>query len=311
MRAFVLAFAAIHLFCAGIVSAEGKGRGTLGVATNIEDALIYINGEKKATAGDGYTEILVNEGGYEVTVEKRSKDGKSILRGVRNVFVGEDTFVRITVNTERYPAGEDIPLAHPQTSTRAEKAGEHREIFVEERIDGLKFVLIRAGSFVMGSPIHEALRDEDERQHEVAITCEYYMQTTEVTQGVWKAVMGGNPAGFKDCGEDCPVEDVSWEDVQVFIGRLNDMLGTDTYRLPTEGEWEYACRAGTEGPFTYGECLSADQANYDGNYPMKGCPKGSNVAKPLRVASFAPNACGLYDMHGNVWEWCQDWSPKK
>lgn len=133
------------------------------------------------------------------------------------------------------------------------------------------------------------------------------MQTTEVTQGQWRAVMGDNPSRFKNCGDDCPVESVSWNDVQEFIRRLNDRVGTGKYRLPTEAEWEYACRAETETPFSFGECLSTGEANYNGNHPLSGCPKGEYRGKTVAVASFFPNQWGLYDMHGNVWEWCQDW----
>jgi len=171
---------------------------------------------------------------------------------------------------------------------------------------GMKFVRIPAGSFMMGSPSGEPGHESDETQHRVSISNSFYMQTTEVTQGQWKAVMGSNPSKFTDCGDNCPVENVSWDDVQGFIKKLNQK-GEGTYRLPTEAEWEYAARAGTTTPFSFGDCLAADQANYDGNNPLSGCPKGAYRQKTVRVGSFAPNAWGLYDMHGNVWEWCADW----
>jgi formylglycine-generating enzyme required for sulfatase activity len=101
---------------------------------------------------------------------------------------------------------------------------------------------------------------------------------------------------------------VSWNDVQGFIKKLNHMEGSGIYRMPTEAEWEYAARSGTTTtPFAFGRCLSTDQANYDGNYPLAECPKGQFRKKTLPVGSFSPNDWGLYDMHGNVWEWCQDW----
>ena len=172
---------------------------------------------------------------------------------------------------------------------------------------GMRFVLIPAGSFTMGSPASEPKRFDDERQHRVSISRAFYMQITEVTQGQWREVMGDNPSHFKNCGDDCPVENISWYDVQSFIRNLNKREGTKKYRLPTEAEWEYACRAGTNTPFFFGGCLSTDEANYDGNYPMPGCPKGRCRGKPISVDKFPPNAWGLYGMHGNVWEWCQDW----
>ncbi len=171
---------------------------------------------------------------------------------------------------------------------------------------GMTFNLIPAGTFMMGSPEDEPERRDRETQHQVTLTKSFYMQTTEVTQGQWKAVMGSNPSYFSNCGDDCPVEMVSWNDVQEFITELHK-LGESTYRLPTEAEWEYAARAGTTTQFNTGHCLSTDQANYDGNYPYTGCPSGEYRGKPLPVASFAPNAWGLYDMHGNVWEWVQGW----
>ena len=171
----------------------------------------------------------------------------------------------------------------------------------------MKFVLIPPGEFLMGSPEDEPGRRNDEKQHRVTISRAFYMQTTQVTQGQWEKLMGDNPSHFKDGGENCPVEQVSWDDVQKFIKKLNETGETDKYRLPTEAEWEYACRAGTTTPFYFGECLSTDEANYDGKYPLGDCPKGEYREKTVPVRSFPPNDWGLYDMHGNVWEWCRDW----
>ncbi len=171
---------------------------------------------------------------------------------------------------------------------------------------GMTFAYIPPGSFMMGSPGSEPKRKNDEAQHSVTLTKGFYMQTTEVTQGQWKEVMGNNPSYFSS-GNDCPVEQVLWAGAQEFIRKLNRMEGGDKYRLPTEAQWEYAARAGTTTPFAFGRCLSTNQANYDGNKPMPGCSKGQWMEKPISVASFQPNAWGLYDMHGNVWEWCQDW----
>ncbi|MDM8541733.1 SUMF1/EgtB/PvdO family nonheme iron enzyme [Desulfococcaceae bacterium HSG9] len=172
---------------------------------------------------------------------------------------------------------------------------------------GMEFVHIPPGVFMMGSPKYEQgrARYSKERLHKVILTKGFYMQTTEVTQGQWEKVMGKNPSSFKGCGDDCPVEMVSWNDTQKFIQKLNSDAKNTRYSLPTEAQWEYACRAGTQTPFAFGKCLSADQANYNGN-PLSGCTKGRSRRKTMPVASFNPNAWGLYDMHGNVWEWCQD-----
>ena len=171
---------------------------------------------------------------------------------------------------------------------------------------GMDFILIQPGSFMMGSPPRECGRDTDETLHRVEISRPYFLQNTPVTQQQWQQVMGTNPSWFKH--PDHPVECVSWEDVQDFITALNRRrLGT--YRLPTEAEWEYACRAGGNSPFSVGngEDLDAEQANFDGDYPYgRGLRKASPGAT-TPVKSYRPNRWGLYDMHGNVWEWCQDW----
>ncbi|NJL60456.1 MAG: formylglycine-generating enzyme family protein [Desulfobacteraceae bacterium] len=171
----------------------------------------------------------------------------------------------------------------------------------------MTFKLIPAGIFMMGSlPDEPGLSPNEVHQHQVTLTNSFYMQITEVTQGQWKAVMDSNPSYFSTCGDNCPVERLSWDDAQSFITKMNQR-GEGAYRLPTEAEWEYAARGGTSTWFAFGNCLSSDQANYDGRCPLPGCASGQYRAKTLPVMSFAPNAFGLYDMHGNVWEWVQDW----
>ncbi len=165
-------------------------------------------------------------------------------------------------------------------------------------------VLIPAGDFMMGSPRDEAERDDDEQLHPVTIARPYYMGATEVTQAQWRAVMGSHRGHFKGA-VDLPVEMVSWTDATAFCRELSETLGRDVH-LPTEAQWEYACRAGMSMPFHTGETLSTGQANYDGHYPYRDGRKGMYREKTTPVGSFAPNAFGLYDMHGNVWEWCSD-----
>ncbi len=154
------------------------------------------------------------------------------------------------------------------------------------------FVYIPPGKFMMGSPGDEPGRGGDETLHDVRLTRGFYLQTTPVTQRQYEEVMGNNPSRFKESGPEAPVENVSWKDAQDFIRKLNQQEGKDVYRLPTEAEWEYACRAGTDTPFFFGRCLSTDEANYDGNHPLKGCPKGEYPQKTTPIKSFPPNAWG-------------------
>jgi sulfatase modifying factor 1 len=170
---------------------------------------------------------------------------------------------------------------------------------------GMKFVWIPPGTFMMGSPKEEKERFSNETLHKVTLTKGFYMGIHLVTQEQWQAVMGSNPSYFK--GErNLPVETVSWEDCQEFIKRLR-AKDEKPYRLPSEAEWEFCCRAGTATPFFFGDTLSADQANYDGQYTYGNGKKGVYREKTTPVCSFPANAWGLHDMHGNLGQWCQDW----
>jgi formylglycine-generating enzyme required for sulfatase activity len=155
-----------------------------------------------------------------------------------------------------------------------------------------QFVLVAAGRFGMGSETGDA----DERPvHQVTISRAFYLQKTEVTQAQWQAVMGSNPSFHSSCGASCPVEQVSWDDVQLFVQKLNQATGLN-YRLPTEAEWEYAARAGTTGD--YGGTGVLDQMGWYWN---------NSGSTPHPAGQKQANAWGLHDMHGNVWEWVQDW----
>jgi sulfatase modifying factor 1 len=164
---------------------------------------------------------------------------------------------------------------------------------------------IMPGEFLMGSPASEAERRDNETQHRVILTQGYWLADTACPQALWQAVLGDNPSRFK--GEDRPVENVSWDDAQRFIERLNELIPGGGFRLPTEAEWEYACRAGTTTAFWFGDQITPEQVNYDGNNPYAGGRKGKYRKETVAVKALPCNGWGLYQMHGNVWEWCQDW----
>jgi formylglycine-generating enzyme required for sulfatase activity len=201
----------------------------------------------------------------------------------------------------------------------------------------MKLVRMPPSKFKMGSPEAEVGRDKEENQHDVEITREFWLGIHEVTQKQFKAVMGYNPSYFSKDGKgkpglkyvrfhepalgievvagmdtsDFPVENVSWAEADEFCKKLTARTRERgrKYRLPTEAEWEYACRAGASSyqTFHFGNSLSSKQANFDGNHPYGGAAKGKPLNRTCKVGSYDKNAFGLYDMHGNVAEWCADW----
>ena len=169
-----------------------------------------------------------------------------------------------------------------------------------------RFRWIEPGEFLMGSPDGEAERfDNEGPQHVVRLTEGYWLADTACSQALWQAVTGGNPSRFKEDLQN-PVEQVSWDDVDGFLRRLEALLPGVKAALPTEAEWEYACRAGTKTAFSFDDAITPEQANYDGSQAYAGGATGEYREKTVPVKTFAANPWGLYQMHGNVWEWCAD-----
>ncbi|HAX80135.1 MAG TPA: Sulphatase-modifying factor protein [Cyanobacteria bacterium UBA11372] len=200
-------------------------------------------------------------------------------------FLPSFNFDVITVNAK----GEEI-------SRRPHSA----RFFPEDLGDGvvLEMVYIPGGTFQMGS----SEQSYEQPVHQVTVK-PFFIGKYLITQEQYQAVMVDNYSDFE--GAKLPVENVRWEDAMEFCAELSQKTGKN-YRLPSEAEWEYACRAGTTTPFHFGDTITPDLVNYDGNHPYASAPKGLYREKTTPVGSFPPNAFGLYDMHGNVWEWCSD-----
>ncbi len=230
----------------------------------------------------------------------KAKDLKALCLSGLELQVAEDARRRrITEEAERERREEETKMH--DLSVPGAKAGERKTVIVNDV--EFAFRWCPAGTFIMGAPKDEEGRYDDETQHQVTLTKGFWMMETQVTQKQWKAVMWSNPSNF--IGDDLPVEKVSWNDCQEFCKKCAQLALT--VQLPTEAQWEYACRAGSTTAYFWGNALNGDKANCDGNYPCGTITQGKYQKKTMPVGSYEANAWGLYDMHGNVREWCQDW----
>jgi formylglycine-generating enzyme required for sulfatase activity len=305
---------------AGILAAVGA---TIGAVVGAACVKIY-----------GTFEIVLVVPGFVFFVVICAGEGLALGSKIGEVlgFVGFIVGGTIGVLLFTWGVSNDIKKAKKKQAAWNLESGyaqvEEQRQLAEERRAVLKipddFVFIQGGTFTMGSPKSEMDRepvDTDETQHRVTVTG-FYMGKYEITQQEYEAVMGINPSHFQ--GANLPVEQVSWFDAVAYCNARSQreslslaykIVGKNVtwnrsangYRLPTEAEWEYACRAGTIGPFSTGNNITTSQANYNGNYPYNNNAKGIYREKTTDVGSFASNPWGLYDMHGNVSEWCWDW----
>ncbi len=272
------------------VSSDGDCGGKTPCHSKIQDAI--------DAASDGAV-ILVRQGTYQESIRLTSDKTVRIKGGYDAAYSQQTpntTFIQGISQTSIQASGGS--LIFQMLSIRLQPP-------IWKNSLGMTFVLLPAGTFTMGSPSDEPGRWSNEGpQHQVTLSQAFYMQQTEVTQAQWEAVMGSNPSYFSGC-PTCPVEQVSWNDAQNFIAAMN-ARGEGTYGLPTEAQWEYGARAGSTTAF-YNGGITELYRGYDPNLNAIGWYCYNAESETHAVAQKTPNAWGLYDVSGNVWEWCQDW----
>jgi eukaryotic-like serine/threonine-protein kinase len=249
---------------------------------------------------------LLGIGGFTIAVGGQKFFGDKNQTSTPKITTSSNTPTpEITTSANNFKTFNFEVVTTDATGSITNRRNETAKYFTEDLGNGvlLEMVEIPGGTFIMGSPASEAGRENNESpQHQVTVPS-FCMGKYELTQAQYQAIMGTNPARFK--GDNRPVETVSWNDAVAFCEKLSQRTGKK-YRLPSEAEWEYACRAGTTTPFYFGESITPELVNYDGNYLYASAPKGQYRQQTTDVGTFPPNAFGLYDMHGNLWEWCQD-----
>lgn len=272
------------------------GKGTLRIATDPGDAQIFINGKRigNSPVQTGQTlSIRLNGGEYSVEARVPS-DGPEEKYGKKSVFVAEDSLRTLAIELKE--------RASP--NFRANLKAKYGGRAIEPLL-----VAIPAGSFRMGCVEGKDCGGDEQPVRDVNVPA-FEMAKHEVSFDEWDACVADGGCNHWPDDEGWgrgtrPVINVSWDDAQAYIAWLNKKTGQQ-YRLPSEAEWEYAARAGSTTRFNTGDCITSDQANFNGSKPEDGCPMGEYRRQTLPVGSFAANAWGLYDMHGNVWEWVQD-----
>ena len=270
-----------------------------------EPEAVAVADEEPSAVTDEEPSAVTDEETVAVTDEEPSEvtDEETVAAADEETVAVTDEETATVTDEESSVETSPIPFDWIEFANR--EAGTLNTLTIKE-IE-YRFRWCPAGEFMMGSPTYEEGRNNDEQQHKVRLTNGFWIMETEVTQEMWESVMDDNPSFFKD--PHFPVERVSWHDCQKFIMRLNaeghPPFGL-VFALPTEAQWEYACRAGTTSAFSFGDTIDGAQSNVMGFYPKDAPKTERDLGQTSDVKKYPPNPWGLYDMHGNVWEWCHD-----
>ncbi len=283
-----------------VFGSTGINHITLQSGANVE--IVNFLGSNTITIQGDSNQFSMSSSGTTVTFEGED--------GTRLKFPVTNTMQRIEFNDIALPLRTQIVYGNQVVKTSRSLVDSTRSTSSPDTFTnsfGMSFVRIVPGTYIMGSPDYEPGRYSNEVQKNVTMSEPFYIQTTEVTQQQWVTPRGGvNPSSNSHCGVNCPVENISWEEIQHYIEALNS-YGEGTYMLPTEAQWEYAARAGSKTAFANGFIINDEyNCHIDDNLELMGwyCENSDRMTHP--VAQKAPNDWGLYDMHGNVREWCQD-----
>jgi formylglycine-generating enzyme required for sulfatase activity/serine/threonine protein kinase len=315
----------LALWAGGVFKAKTPN-GTIVVENVSADAEVQVEERTVLVTREGavVTVTAVAEGPHRLKVVQ---GGQAILSTIVTVKLGGEP-VRLKMEPLSKTATEELGKDNPPVEVGNAERRELLETVLADLSGNVRmeFVRIPRGTYLMGSPQDEQDRHDDEGQHEVEISRDFFLSKYAVTQQQYEALMGSNPSYFSVKGDGkeivrgldtsrFPVEQVSWYDAVRYCEKLTEKYGKGgrTYRLPTEAEWEYACRAGRETPFAFGSSCNGREANCDGNLPYGTSTKGPNLERTCAVGSYAakaPHPWGLCDMHGNVYQWCQDWYNK-